>query len=249
MVWRLRGRTAATLWVTFVYVACAPAPVGSRSTAAQQTGIAPPLSAWDSYWLSRQVSPPPPKAMFDPLPAQVRVQNLTNGAITDETATHWVIADIRRANAEIWAYRHLRADIYNANVLGPPGLNSHAIEGMNRERANGTVELVGTVSTAPVAAAVVAVPQRTADDGLSDFVIVQVFRADGRGRERITSDGHRERIASSKQAGELWWQLDAGEFRDDPIVGPLWYQAHGWKCLPGASDVASRICALVQPPD
>src|SRR5690349_20509471 len=67
-------------------------------------------AAWMSYWQARHVSPPPPRDMFDP-PAEwlkLRRQNLTGGAISDDTAARWVLGTLRRAAAGGWAVRHMR---------------------------------------------------------------------------------------------------------------------------------------------
>jgi hypothetical protein len=81
-----------------------------------------------------------------------------------------------------------------------------------------------------IAAAVVAVSEgprfRLAKAGLTDFVVVKVLQATGKAEERIFSDGHRESVPFGP-AGALLWQLDTGQFRDLPVVGPLWYQARG----------------------
>lgn len=173
-----------------------------------------------------------------------------SSAETDEVARRWVLADIRRGNADSWAMKHLRTDIVDARVLGPPGLNGTG-KAILAERAKGTVELVSARSF-PVVAAVIAVPpdlkREDASAGLTDFVIVSVFRATGRPiGERIRSDGSREPLHSRHLVGELGWQLDAGEFREDPIIGPIWYQAAGWSCIPGHIKAVPRLCAMVQP--
>src|SRR5262249_21300922 len=144
----------------------------------------------------------------------------------DDVARRWILADLRRGNADAWAAHHMRVDIVNAGVLGPPGLN-----GTDRSIAAGLAR--GTVATncpSPLidAAAVIDVPkslqQQVAWARLTDFVIVLVFRATGIPCRRTLSDGTSEELPLRRQRGELMWQLDTGEFRDDPVIGPIWYQ-------------------------
>jgi hypothetical protein len=102
-----------------------------------------------------------------------------------------------------------------------------------------------------VAAGVVAVPkeqqQRKSWAGLTDFVIVQVFRSTGEPCTRTLADGRTETLPTRRRPGELSWQLDTGEFRDDPVIGPLWYQARGWSCQMDGSGDLDEICGLVRP--
>lgn len=247
------ARLGSAFAITFALAvtACTPNATAPRSTSADQTMRAPADDAWASFWRAHHVSPAPPRDVFDPVPPEVKVLNLTNGQIADDIARRWVLANIRRSNADTWAMRHLRMDIVDAGVLGPPGLNGTG-KGILAERAKGTVELVISDRAFPVVTAVIAVPpdlkQEDASAGLTDFVIVKVFRATGRPNgERVRSDGSREPLHSRRLVGELVWQLDTGEFRDDPVIGPIWYQAKGWGCIPGKVKAVPRLCAMVQP--
>jgi len=211
-----------------------------------------PETPWALFWRSRGVTPAPPPDFLDPEQVQLpEIDNLTDGAISDETATRWVKATMRRSAGDGWAYRHLRSDVANADVLGPPGLNGTETL-IQRERAAGAIEIaVRGPSSELVAAGVIAIPQvlreRNAVNGITEFVIVLVFRNSAQVAERVFSDGHREQLPSRLRPGELHWALDAGEFRDDPVVGPLWYQARGYTCPPGNQSDISIICRLVQP--
>jgi hypothetical protein len=183
-----------------------------------------------------------------PLP---EILNLTAGAISDEVARRWVIADLRRGMGDQWAACHLRADIVDADVLGPPGLNGTK-QSILENRAKGVIgQNCRPASFVTIAAAVVAVSEglqfRLAEAGLTNFVIVQTLQATGKAEERIFADGHRESIGSFGPAGTLIWQLDTGQFRDLPIVGPLWYQARGWRCHPDGTSPLDEICALLRP--
>lgn len=178
------------------------------------------------------------------------VINQTAGALDDDTARRWVAADLRRGRADGWASNHLRLDVANAGVFGPPGLNGTA-RGIEGSLAAGAVEIRCAFPGEVVAAAVVAVPRDLQAltprwVGLTDFVIVLKIRAGDRHCERILRDGRREPVRSLHVVGELSWQLDTGQFRDDPVVGQLWYQARGWSCRPDQETITGRLCGVVE---
>jgi hypothetical protein len=223
-------------------------PHNERSSPESQTGS----DAWELYWRSRNVSPAPPPDFLEPRrPATpVRWLNLTRDAITDNTAARWILGDMRRAAGDGWASRHMRVDIVNAGVLGPQGLNGDD-RFIADEQAKGTVEIQHPEPAGElVAAAVVAIPpdvrRKAPTAELTDFVIVILYRSTGKPSVRVQRDGRRELLAAPHSAGELGWQLDTGKFTDDPLIGPLWYQARGWSCRPDSS-VVGQICGLVQP--
>jgi hypothetical protein len=204
---------------------------------------------WDEFWRVRSVSPAPPKTFLDYEVEPAEIVNLTRGLLSDEVVRRWILADVRRGKADAWAANHLRGDIVNAGVLGPPGLNG-TDRSIASERAKGTVEMTCKSGTT-VAAGVVSVPKdmqrRISWAELTDFVVVQVFRATGEPCIRKLSDGTTETLPVRRQRGELGWQLDTGEFRDDPVVGPLWYQARGWSCKMDGTGELDEVCGLVQP--
>jgi TonB family protein len=211
--------------------------------------VSNPEQAWDDFWRVRGVSPAPPRGFLDDLPPPLpEILNLTNGALSDATVRRWVIADLRRGKGDGWAFRHLRLDLANADVFGPPGLNG-TDRSISDELAKGAVERVPQPSVV-VAAGVVAiskdVQERIPWARLTKFVIVQTFRATGTGGERVLADGRREPVPGRHPAGELSWQLDTGEFRDNPVVGELWYQARGWSCkTEGSNQLLDEICGLL----
>jgi hypothetical protein len=222
-------------------------PAGSEGEPAKSSADA----TWTAFWQSKGVAPAPPRDFLEyPGPAP-EVLNLTNGAISDETASRWVAADLRRGKGDEWAMCHLRLDVANAGILGPRGLNG-TDEAINEERVRGAVGLDCSVTRSVVdRVAVVAIPEATRrripEARLTDFVIVQRSKATGRDGERIFADGHRERVQSRVASNQPRWQLDAGEFREDPVVGPLWYQAEGWSCRIDGTTRLDEICRLVQP--
>jgi len=204
---------------------------------------------WDDFWRAHSVSPPPPKSFleYDVEPAEIL--NLTHGLLGDDVVRKWILADVRRGKGDAWAANHLRIDIVNAGVLGPPGLNG-TDRSIATERSKGTLAVTcksGTIA----AAGVVSVPkeqqQQKSWAELTAFVIVQVFRASGEPCVRTLSDGTTEALPVRRRRDELSWQLDSGEFRDDPVIGPLWYQARGWSCRMDGTGDLDEICSLVQP--
>ena len=242
-----------TLWkltvlLTFVSVAGCASHVPPR--AAPDNAATSSSEAWNLFWQSRHVSPPPPRGFLEwtePLP---EILNLTGGAIDDETVHRWVTADLRREEGDGWASCSLRRDVADADVLGPPGLNG-TVDQILAERSKGAVEGGCAQLVVTETAAVVGVPKdvqkRIPAAELTDFVIVLVRRTTGLGRERVFADGHRERIPPYLPSGSLEWQLDTGGYRDDPVVGPLWYQARGWSCRIDGSTKLDEICRLVLP--
>ena len=183
-------------------------------------------ATWESYWRDHGVSPAPPPTFLDPPNLRVpRVLNLTNGALTDEVARKWVLADLRRTEGDAFAFGHNRADIVNSNVLGPPGLNAAPI----RQQPDLGATVTSAVTPSVIAAAIVSVPadvqHKHQHAVLTDFVIVLVVR-------RAGSD-------------ELVYQLDTGDFRDNSVVGPLWFQLRGWKCKDPPRSMPDEICARV----
>lgn len=224
----------------------APPSLDARAVAGP-TGEDP----WSTFWRSRGVSPAPPRDFLDSTPGRVpEILNLTGGAISDENARGWVVADLRRGRGDGWAFRHLRLDMANADVFGPPGLNGTG-RGILDRRSQGVIEIRSTSRSELVAGAAIVVPPSVKSSapelGLTNFVIVLVFRATGQSSELIYKDGRREVLPAGRKAGDLSWQLDTGELRESPVVGPLWYQARGWSCNPEGSGVADAICALVRP--
>src|SRR5262245_52729615 len=228
------------------HVAASPVPAGTMPSITENT---PKTVDWDGFWRSHSVSPPPPKDFLDSGDEPSEILNLTHGLLGDDVVLKWILADVRRGRGDAWAANHLRMDIVNADVLGPPGLNGtdRAVE---RERARGTVETTCPMATM-AAAGVIAISKDTQRRmqwaGLTDFVIVLVHRSKGEPCKRTASDGTIETLPLRRRRGELMWQLDTGEFRDDPVVGPLWYQAHGWSCQMDGRGVLDEICGLVQP--
>lgn len=205
-------------------------------------------SSWDAFWASVKVDPPPPENFLD-VTFKGRIDNFTNGQISNVVARKWVFADLRRGVGDGYAAMNLREDIANADIFGPPGLNGTgpAIQSM---RKKGVERLEATPATPDIiAAALIAIPQpMTAAQrqaGLTDYVIVLLFRSTPGKGTVIYRDGHRE-VSESTSDGEFHWQLDTGHFFEHPTLGPLWYQKNGWSCRPDDT-VVGQLCGLVQP--
>lgn len=198
-------------------------PPGMCPLPAPAAPVALASDPWSAFWQARDVTPPPPLTVFDPVPtpAQLVVRNLTRGAIDDATASRWMLGDIRRDNADAWAKRHLRLDVANAGVLGPPGLNGTGREIVELQ-AKGVGQADGP-SPLPVVAAVVAIPREARRAMHSDYAIVLAFQIDG----------------------ALRWGLDVGVYREDPIIGGIWYQVRRWSCRPAGSSTIDHLCAQV----
>jgi hypothetical protein len=222
----------------------------SLLTAATLASTATRSPSWDQFWHAHSVDPPPPRDFMGSAPAVLNVLNLTNASISDATARRWVEADFRRGQGDLWAACHLRLDIVNAGVLGPPGLHG-TDQFVSAELAKGTVALSCAPGFTIEKMAVVAVSEemkrKHAGAGLTDFVIVTLFRSNGVVGTRTLADGRKESLPSRRKQGDLSWQLDAGEFRENATIGPLWYQAMGWSCGVTEPGTLDDICGLVRP--
>jgi hypothetical protein len=187
-----------------------------------------------------------------PAAALPEIINRTGDAADDATVRRWALADLRRLQGDNWASDNLRMDVVNADVFGPPGLNGTDV-GIRRHTSEG---LLAVRCPPPniVKAAVVRVPVAlqkavTRDVGLTDFVVVLMYRGAAEGCERIHRDGSRDTLPPHVREGAFSWQLDSGEFRTDPVVGDLWYQARGWTCRPDPGDVIGSLCGVIGPTD
>jgi hypothetical protein len=211
---------------------------------------AKPAPTWSEFWRQHGVDSPPPPDFLEGKYSG-KILNLTGGKLSDAVARAWILADLRRSRGDDWATSHLRLDLANANVFGPPGLNGSG-EGIEQLLARGAVRVDGHGGEEIVAAAVISVADHLpannpADDSgeFGKFVIVLMYRPNP--IDGVFADGHTERLRPQALPGELHWQLDTGSFREDPTVGPLWYQAQGWSCAPEDGSTAGMFCALVEP--
>lgn len=207
----------------------------------------PDAASWRSFWLSVNVEPPPPRDFLD-AKFTGRIDNLTDGKISDATARRWVLADLRRSMGDLYASHNLRDDIANAGIFGPPGLNG-TTELIEDLRDQGVDRIDAPLMANFIAAAVIPISKdmqaNNPDVGLTDYVIVLLYRRSNAGGVTIFDDGHREPIAGSPD-NELRWQIDTGWFVDHEVLGPLWYQERGWTCRPDAT-VVGKLCGLVKP--
>jgi hypothetical protein len=204
---------------------------------------------WDEFWSLHGVKPAPPRDFLEGA-FNGRIVNLTDGRLSDHVVRQWARGDLRRGRGDLWATYQLRSDIVNSAVFGPPGLNGSgtAIEFL-RGKGIVHVDVADTFETLAVAVVSVSRAQQAKepDSGLTDYVIVLLNRSTGKSGTFVHGDGSREDAPAAGAEGELSWQLDTGEFRSDPIIGPLWYQQRGWTCRPKDGSVAGEICAKLRP--
>ncbi|HLK94105.1 MAG TPA: hypothetical protein VKZ18_29700 [Polyangia bacterium] len=241
------ARLLEMTWLSILIAGCAGHAPARPSPPPAQPAADP---RWESFWRAHGVSPAPPPGFLessDPLPATA---NLTDGALDDETVLRWIVADLRRGRGDEWASCHLRLDVANADVFGPPGLNGTG-RGISDQLDEGVVAVACGARSVVEEVAVVAIPKavqgRMPEARLTDFVIVTRRRSTGLGLEQTFYDGRRVALPSRHAAGALTWQLDTGNFREDPVVGALWYQADGWSCGIDGSSPLDVICGLLAP--
>jgi hypothetical protein len=218
--------------------------------AAAASGLKPASdkpSSWDAYWTSVGVDPPPPRDFLN-VNYDGRIDNLTEGRLTDETVRKWVLADLRRGQGDGYAAMNLREDIANADVFGPPGLNG-TDRGIRALREKGVERIEEPTMPDIIAAAVIWIPQPMQAEqraaGLTDYVIVFLYRSKAGKTTMIYRDGRRE-VMEDKSEGVLAWQLDTGHFFEHPTLGPLWYQKNGWSCGPDDT-LLGKLCGRVKP--
>jgi hypothetical protein len=225
--------------------------LGASAFAAKPAATPPAHEAWESFWRSVKVYPPPPRDFLEGR-FDGKVVNLTQGRLKDETVRAWVLADLRRGRGDSYSYTSLRRDIADAGVFGPPGLNGTS-GGIDAERKNGVVLLEMEPTNEVVAAAVIWVPpderKRYPAVGLSEYIIVLKYLPAPRTGtpERVFADGRREAIVLPPPSNSAYWQLDIGHFADHPVIGPLWYQKLGFSCLPNDGTVMGHYCGLLEP--
>lgn len=199
---------------------------------------------WDEFWTLRGVAPAPPRDFLEGN-FNGRIVNLTDGRLSDQVVQQWALGDLRRGRGDLWATYRLRSDIVDAGVFGPPGLNGSG-SGIEFLRGKGVVSIDAADTFETIAIAVVSVSKaqqaKEPSSGLTDYVIVLLNRSTGKSGTFVHGDGRREEAPSGGAKGALSWQLDTGDFRSDPIVGPLWYQQRGWTCRPNDGSVAGEIC-------
>jgi hypothetical protein len=232
---------ARSLSLVVAMLACAlPATAGPR-----QTTDAP--TSWPAFWASKNVDPAPPENFLD-IAFKGRIENFTDGRVTDETARRWVLADLRRSMGDLYATHNLREDIADAGVFGPPGLNG-TTDLIRQLRANGVERIDAPLMADFLAAAVIAVPKetlaRSKGAGLTDYVIVLMFRPMSADAIMVYRDGRNEAVPGGK-LDEVHWQLDAGHYFEHPTVGPLWFQSKGWSCRPDDT-VVGKLCGKLKP--
>jgi hypothetical protein len=224
----------------------APEDSNPSSPAKAATSAASPSTVWEDFWLERGVSPAPPEDFLEPQSPLPEIVNRTDGALPDDVVRRWVVANLRRLAGDGWSGDNLRLDVANAGVLGPRGLNG-TDQWISEEIRKGTVR-IDCDNWPVVAAGVVAVPKSVIEAlpsaRLTEFVVVLVYRASGRACQRVFRDDRTETLPSRRASGELEWQLDTGEFRSDPVVGDLWYQASGWTC---EGRLLDEVCRRVRP--
>jgi hypothetical protein len=204
-----------------------------------------PLS-WKAFWASVHVEPAPPRNFLDG-EFDGRVDNLTNGKLSDATVRKWVLANLRRGRGDSYAGHHLRDDIANAGIFGPPGLNGTG-DTIRTYRERNIDHIESPLAPKVVAAAVIAVPKqeqaRNPRLALTDYVIVIMYRMPPGAMTTVYRDGRRELVLNKRK--EMYWQLDTGHFFQHSTLGPLWYQKMGWSCVPDGS-VIGQYCGLVKP--
>jgi len=174
---------------------------------------------WSDMWASYDVTPPPSD---DPMTAYKRplpkVQNLTQGKVSDADAQKWADGLLRTESAAIWSKAHLKTGPLS-NGLGEPAaarVNTYnisipAIEDATKKGASrievqpADVVAIGLVNVPEVVSA-----QYRAPLGLSKVAIIIWLRGPSL-QTVVYPDGRRE-VGGGLAAGHLEEDVESGQF-------------------------------------
>ena len=236
----MKGRLAAIGLLACVVVACNSSKVAgtAKPTPSPSSGVTD--AQWAAAWAGWGISPPPPRNVASFLPRPLpRVANRTNGQVNDGTARTWVEAWVRDGSIESWLVAHLRDQTFGRpdNPLGNPnaalGLYSGVETLISRARREGANRVVGKKDSVIVSAEVVAVSPNLNQQVKQPHVLTPFalsIRVQGPSDAALSfPDGHEEDLAGLRPA-ETSADVISGEYRDDPVLGPLWYVEDDFDC-------------------
>ncbi|MHB8507651.1 MAG: hypothetical protein ACYDGR_03255 [Candidatus Dormibacteria bacterium] len=180
------------------------------------------------------------------VPTLPQVVNRTSGSISDRTAKLWVSAFFRSNSIEQWEAAHLIDSVMSspsnptgdsnpaAGLYGGYIRNMARLRGLNavglQDKSDGNLTNVAVVQVPEALRAQVSGPRR-----LSPFVIYSRVLGPT-DVVAVFSDGHVQ-DEGGLASGQISAGIEAGEYRDDPILGPLWYREASFDC---ASDSSIR---------
>lgn len=236
-----------------VKASAAPSPAGMTD---QQWAI-----AW-SLW---GMDTPPPRNLDtlnkEPLPATA--QNLTNTSsvpvanqLSDAVVAKWLAGFQRSKNLERYFFDHL-AD--QALQNGPLADGTHAqftyggdLLAVAAAKKAGATAMARTIPVKDQAVGIAFVPEALRTDPakqslqvapLTEYVVV-LHQTGPAQTDQVFADGHKVPVAQLP-AGAQGTLLEAGTYKVDPVLGPIWYEQHEINCK-DYPNLAS-VCGLLGP--
>jgi len=195
---------------------------------------------WEEAWTTWGVSQPPPPNFLDQyaikLPA--RIQNYTQGAVSDADARLWAEGAARNIGLQRWSLSTLHeGPLLNHAVLEqanlPINVYGDVLTLIPSYRAKGvkSVQVVGFDTWTAVALVIVpdsVIAQYAAPDKPTKYGLLA--RTLGPSHLVLTYvDGHAEEVAEYAAGAKedfLW----SGSYDPNHILKPMWVEASGWLC-------------------
>lgn len=243
-------------------VTSSPSPKVKVAAAASPSPAGMTDAQWAIAWLLWGLNTPPPRNLEtlvkEPLPATA--QNLTNissvpvpNQVSDADVAKWLAAYERTSSIKNYLVTHLNAQALQSGPLADPSKTADVYYGalklITAAKQAGATALAYTVPFTIQAVGVAFVPEalRTAATGpLRDFPLseyVFVLRLAGPGQtDQVFADGHKVAVVQAP-AGAQGNFLAAGQYKVDPVLGPLWYGQTELNCQDFPS--LQSVCGLI----
>ncbi len=233
-------------------VAASPSPAG---VSAEKWAI-----AWDLWGL-----PTPPPRNLDTLNKELlpaKAQNLTNmsgvpvaNQVSDAVVAQWLAGYQRTSSIENYLLTHLADQALQSGPLADPSKTADVFySDLNTIAAAKQAKATALAWTVPFkdqAVGVAFVPEalRTAAKGtlqqfpLSEYVIVVRYGGPAQ-VDQVFADGHKVPVMQQPAGYQGTW-LSAGQYKVDPVLGPLWYGQTTLDCKDFPA--LASVCSLLGP--
>ena len=207
-----------------------PSPTGPCASVRTTTSIDQVPQACAELWAPYQVTkvPPPDILQQEHVPPAPPVVNMTDGAVSDATARQWADASNRDSGWFKWAEASDQPGLLR-KLAGPAVITVQDQEALSV----GAYIIQPDCNLYPTQASLYVV----GSDGKSYFArkslptdtsYVFVVRYTGPCAETaVYPDGHSQAIQGLRQPTTVF---TPGEFRQDVVLGPLWYTDAGGNC-------------------
>ncbi len=236
-----------------VKVAASPSPAGISD---QQ---------WAVAWQLWGMATPPPRNLDtlvkEPLPATA--QNLTNmsevpvaNQLSDAVVAKWLAGFQRSKNLERYFFDHLADQALQNGPLADPSKSSFVYAGdlltVAAAKKAGATAMASTIRATDKAVGIAFVPEALRTDPakqslqvapLTEYVVV-LHQTGPVQTDQVFADGHKVPVVQLP-AGAQGTYLEAGTFKIDPVLGPVWYGQHEVDCKDYPA--LQSVCSLLGP--